>query len=158
MFVADTTQLITYRVVLFQIFSRILDGGGKTLFELSEFHWPQTPSLSHDVPGQRKHCDLVPKEETWDLCIFKRYQSLYRLVRVLSYCKRFAQNCKTKNNERIGYSRSVELSQPKIALARLSQKVTFSTEIKIFTAKVPITKGTLASLNAFSADFGILSQ
>ncbi|XP_033228509.1 uncharacterized protein LOC117180229 [Belonocnema kinseyi] len=118
--------------------------------------WPSMPSLSHDVPGLRKRCNIAVKVENVDFSIFERYQSLPQLIRVIAYCKRFSNNCKPKENKLSGHLRSFELAESKIALAKLSQRNSFPEEIKMLSRMTPITKGKLASLNPFLDDRGIL--
>lgn len=74
----------------------------------------------------------------------------------MAYCKRFITNCRKQGKNKSTCLTAAELRDSLYALAKLAQRESFSAEMQTLTKKGSITKGRLASLNAFIDQNGFL--
>jgi hypothetical protein len=65
---------------------------------------------------------------TEDFCLFNRYSSFYKLLRVTAYIKRFAHNCNRKNKRLTGILSAEEIENAHYCLIRRAQQESFPQE------------------------------
>ncbi|XP_058816806.1 uncharacterized protein LOC131680102 [Topomyia yanbarensis] len=100
---------------------------------------------------------LVAQQKSPDP-LFLRFSSYQRLLNVVGYCLRFAQNARSKNNRITDRVLSVvELQAAKFGLVKLVQAESFPEELKSLHREVCVsTKSQLRLLNPFMDTQGII--
>jgi hypothetical protein len=124
----------------------------------SPISWPITRILpaSHDLPEQRNTVInmsmTIPQDE-----IITRFSSLTRLQRVVSYCLRFAFNCKSSGSQLTGLLSEEELQNSLYTCVRIAQEVAYQTEIQQLKRSQPLeSKSKLKNLNPFLCNNNLL--
>ncbi|XP_033225741.1 uncharacterized protein LOC117178421 [Belonocnema kinseyi] len=130
---------------------------GPNCLRKAEREWPSI-SFSIKEPPEVKQCyNAVTKNEIKENYIMiKSFSSFSRLIRVVAYCIRFINNCRSKNKRLNGTLLSLELTESQSALARQSQKKCFPAELECLTQNEKITKGRLSLLNPFLDERGLI--
>ncbi|XP_055642575.1 uncharacterized protein LOC129779234 isoform X1 [Toxorhynchites rutilus septentrionalis] len=96
-----------------------------------------------------------------DQTLFQRYSSLTKLVRIAAWCRRFVQQCKSKNQGKplnsTRYITAEEFHQALMGLVQVVQRKNFSSEISSICAgrSADLKRSSLRRLNPFFQD-GIL--
>jgi len=112
----------------------------------AECEWPTIPELESSTPEMKRTVCIINQG---DLSIFEISSNLNHLVRILTYCKRFTNNCKQPDKRNLGSLTTVELTETLHMLAKLAQTQSFSAEIKLLETGKQITKGKLSLLSLF---------
>lgn len=120
--------------------------------------WPSQSKwkYSEEIPERRKTAiALVVQFSTTD---FSKYSSFDKLVRIIAFCLRFANNCRSRGrNQTTGPLTAAELSQATNAIVRRVQGDSFGEELRQLQRKQPVErKSKLACLNPFIDDNGII--
>ena len=97
---------------------------GPPWLHLDPVFWPRRPdiNLSRELPELRTKVLVIKPPEDF---MWQRYSSFDRLLRVVSWCRRFALNCTRLAKEKSDRLTTEELEGTRIALFRLSQQQTF---------------------------------
>ncbi|XP_018569139.1 uncharacterized protein LOC108909312 [Anoplophora glabripennis] len=120
-------------------------------------HWPTLCSANASkIPDKRKN-ENISLVTILDQHIFDRFSSLLKMQRVVAYCLRFYNNCKSNSSKVYGYLTTNELDVSLLTLVKVAQSHSFGLEIRNLRGKktVPNTSSIL-SLNPFIDDNGIL--
>jgi len=86
-----------------------------------------------------------------DLSILDKFASYSRLLRVMAYCFRFLPDCKN-----VGGLTAEEIVKAEIRVFKILQSSRFAEEIKKLKNNSPINKDTLANLNPFLDENGLV--
>lgn len=95
----------------------------------AENKWPSMPEFEASTLEVKKKtvCTLTQI----DLSIFNITTKLNRLIRIITYCKRFINNCKRWNECKSPTLTVVELTNALHTLAKLAQQQSFATGIQM---------------------------
>jgi hypothetical protein len=127
-------------------------------------HWPKycqtNPNFANDqeLPEQRRVVAVaITSEKMLPPDFFTRFSSLRKLQRVLSYCLRFAENCRKPITKHTGPLKVSELQRSMLIILKNVQHQAFSTEIKELEGGRQVSKKSrLISLNPFLDDSGLI--
>jgi hypothetical protein len=127
-------------------------------------HWPKycqtNPNFANDqeLPEQRRVVAVaITSEKMLPPDFFTRFSSLRKLQRVLSYCLRFAENCRKPITKHTGPLKVSELQRSMLIILKNVQYQAFSTEIKELEGGRQVSKKSrLISLNPFLDDSGLI--
>lgn len=120
--------------------------------ESSKWPLPKIASLNiTDLPDYRqKTVTFLNKHDTeFDIC--EKFSSLSKLIRVVSYCRRFVKYCKLPKNQRAtGAITNIEYQESKFCLIKFVQNQCFHNEItQLKEGKRIHNKSNLISLSPF---------
>jgi hypothetical protein len=127
-------------------------------------HWPKycqtNPNFANDqeLPEQRRVVAVaITSEKMLPPDFLTRFSSLRKLQRVLSYCLRFAENCRKPITKHTGPLKVSELQRSMLIILKNVQYQAFSTEIKELEGGRQVSKKSrLISLNPFLDDSGLI--
>jgi hypothetical protein len=127
-------------------------------------HWPKycqtNPNFANDqeLPEQRRVVAVaITSEKMLPPDFLTRFSSLRKLQRVLSYCLRFAENCRKPITKHTGLLKVSELERSMLIILKNVQHQAFSTEIKELEGGRQVSKKIrLISLNPFLDDSGLI--
>jgi hypothetical protein len=127
-------------------------------------HWPKycqtNPNFANDqeLPEQRRVVAVaITSEKMLPPDFLTRFSSLRKLQRVLSYCLRFAENCRKPITKHTGSLKVSELQRSMLIILKNVQYQAFSTEIKELEGGRQVSKKSrLISLNPFLDDSGLI--
>jgi len=119
----------------------------------AECEWPTIPELEISTPEMKRTVCIVKQR---DLSIFEISSNLNHLVRILTYCKRFINNCKHRDKRNLDSLTTSELIDTLHMFARLAQTQSFSAEIKLLETSEQVTKGKLSLLSSFIDETGLV--
>ncbi|XP_018396617.1 PREDICTED: uncharacterized protein LOC108774886 [Cyphomyrmex costatus] len=126
---------------------------GPTWLSDDEQHWPKLTLTPIEIPEQRTTISLKT-EGSSDL--LRRFSSLVRLRRVVAWCLRFINNCRSKHKVQ-GNLISSELEHATSVIIKLVQSEAFSREIQSLEAgKTLKNNSKILSLHPFLDSIGIL--
>ncbi|XP_039315534.1 uncharacterized protein LOC120360046 [Solenopsis invicta] len=128
---------------------------GPTFLKKSSKDWPL---LQTAEPIRQKTKSMLIKRTSENLVIdalFTKFSNLPKIVRIISYCRRFARRLKTKQATK-GVISAEEYKGSLIELAKYSQLKAFQEEIELISSGKVNTKGRLTSLTPFLDDEKIL--
>jgi hypothetical protein len=90
----------------------------------------------------------VTEMEEWP--ILSKYSNFSKLLRVITYCRRFIHNCRDVKNKLTGRIEISEIHETKLVVLKIVQSGVFSTELKCLKTKGSVgNKSKLKSLNPF---------
>lgn len=125
---------------------------GPHFLQLPESSWPNSMFNVTEIPELKSEHSLVATSEILAFP-FGRFSSLPRLARVMTYCLRFAQNCKVSFDKRQhGQLTSSEIDNAITKLIMISQNETFSSEIRSLKTNSQIRSSKIQSLSPFISD------
>ncbi|XP_068914687.1 uncharacterized protein [Tenebrio molitor] len=127
-------------------------------------HWPKycqtNPNFANDqeLPEQRRVVAVaITSEKMLPPDFLTRFSSLRKLQRVLSYCLRFAENCRKPITKHTGPLKVSEVQRSMLIILKNVQYQAFSTEIKELEGGRQVSKKSrLTSLNPFLDDSGLI--
>jgi hypothetical protein len=127
-------------------------------------HWPKycqtNPNFANDqeLPEQRRVVAVaITSEKMLPPDFLTRFSSLRKLQRVLSYCLRFAENCRKPITKHTGPLKVSGLQRSMLIILKNVQYQAFSTEIKELEGGRQVSKKSrLISLNPFLDDSGLI--
>jgi len=118
--------------------------------------WPTTEvnTYSYELEVRNLHVAILQTKKG----ISSRFSKLYRLIRVIAYCKRFTNNCRTsKANRHTITLSSQDLGQALTCCVKMAQQISYSQEIKEVGEKQEFAaKCTLNTLHPFPDKNNIL--
>jgi len=119
----------------------------------SEEEWLNSFPTIAEIPEQRSKVTLKIER---DFDILKQFSSIVKLRRVVAWCFRFFNNCRSKATIH-GSLSNTELNQAMLVIIRLVQRESFAQEIHEIESKRAVKgKSKLISLRPFLDNSGIL--
>lgn len=139
---------------------------GPSFLSQSEGSWPSTSEptvlkLPHDCPEMKVSAVTLTVTQN-DMSIFERFSSLNKLLRVVTYCKRFIQICRNcvSNKKSSKFTNALthnEVHETLVNLIKLAQTQTLSNEIAQLSKQQSLrTNNKLSSLCPFIDKNGLL--
>lgn len=133
---------------------------GPTFLTLGKEKWPKVPTqVSTQIPEEKEKCLLVLTAITIPLLLFDKFNSLYKILRVLAYCLRFMKNLKLRKNKcqrKIGYLSVTEIESSLMFCVKTVQINVFPDEIQSLKLGQDIKNSSVRSLHPFLDTNGIL--
>lgn len=119
--------------------------------------WPAQPKLSLETSVLEIRKQNIAMTACENFNIFERYSSVSKLQCVVSYCLRFANNCKRTNTKILGKITANEMQRSLLILLRICQTSQYSKEIRDLKAGNAIDrKSKLLPLNPILDNDGML--
>jgi len=118
--------------------------------------WPtaefKTPTKTLETGKVHVACLQTPED------IIQGFSKLYRLIRVIAYCRRFINNCRQQSaNRQLTALTTQDLDQALICCVRIVQQISYEQEIKdLLECQEVSTTSSLKTLHPFIDDKGIL--
>ncbi|KAL0839000.1 hypothetical protein ABMA28_016997 [Loxostege sticticalis] len=120
---------------------------------------PEVPETEEEKRKSVKCCHVI-SEEDFKLTLLKRYSSLSKLVRVVSYCRRWLLSLKKNKDKRKDlpeYVTYVERNESLTCCIKISQSIEFREELESLKKKGSVKRTShLLSLTPFLDDQGVL--
>ncbi|XP_058983975.1 uncharacterized protein LOC131804796 [Musca domestica] len=130
--------------------------GPQFLYE-TEQSWPEIlPNLHTSEEERKSKISTNLSTEKIYIELFSKYSKLQTLVRVVSYCLRFLENCRNPKCKKLKPLTLTEYNKSLSVLAKISQKVDFPEEISKLTTKRDIKTSPILKLMPFLDENGIL--
>jgi len=114
-----------------------------------EGEWPNEFVQICEISELKKNICLVTNNN--DLSILDKFASYSRLLRMVAYCLRFLPNRKN-----VGSLTATEIAEAEIRVLKILQGSRFAEEIKKLKNKTSVNKSTLANLNPFLDEYGLV--
>jgi len=122
--------------------------------------WPEQNmdlTKNDEVAIEEKSVSNVTSVIKYDLSFIDRYSSLSKLIRVISYCRRFANNTSSKNIKIYGSIQAVEYHETTMCIIKLIQASNFQREILDLKSAQPVhSKSALIRLKPFLDENGLV--
>ena len=115
---------------------------------------PDLPDTNEEI--KRKCCFINKIEKEEPVIKFEDFSSWKRLCRVVSYIRRFSQNCKEKDTKLTGLLSTSEVKESEKTIFKLIQQEKFSEEYELLKQYKEIKNGKLKELSPFLDKDGIM--
>ncbi|XP_025996386.2 uncharacterized protein LOC113005268 [Solenopsis invicta] len=114
-----------------------------------EREWPNEVMPIKELLELKKNTCLTTTHS--EIGMFEKYSSYSKLLRIVAYCLRFR-----RANKHTGSLTAAEMNEAEIRIVKNLQAVRFPDEIKKLRDKTPFGKITIANLNPFLDEHGLI--
>ena len=130
---------------------------GPEWLNLDETCWPLSNlPFIENLPETVTPAKIVQLTTSKDMFPFEKFSCLKRLTRGIAYCFRFVHLFKPTEIQFKGYLRKCEIDHAMKSLIKIAQRESFSQEIHDLEKKNPQVAKSLATLNPFIDEHGLL--
>lgn len=121
------------------------------------FQSRETLSLPEIALKEEKRCYNISASTVEELAIISKYSSWSKLLRVLTYCFRFINNCLHPENKCSGFLTTEEIERTKTIIVKMIQRSEFEEDISLLLKSKPLkTSSKILCLNPFLDKEGVL--